>query len=153
VPFAELSILLSRVDDEFRDMGKTHFSKAHELRDVPRRDDNRAAKARQCAKISAIRSALVSAGFVTVESQSKSLGLARSTTWKVLRGDQKNSGLSASTVKRMLASTELPAAARRTIEEYVYEKLLGAYGHPSARLKLFRKQLGLPCMPCHREGR
>lgn len=129
-------------------MGKRHLSEVRELRDPPK-EVHRAAKARQCCKIAEIRSALIGAGFVTVEEQAHVLGLPRSTSWKVLRADHKNSGLSASTIKRMLASAAVPPTARTAIQEYVHEKLLGAYGHPAVRLKAFRKQLGLPCAPCN----
>ena len=111
-------------------MGRADSSLLNSSGDAPGRCNLGAAKSRQCEKIKAIRSALVAAGFLTVDSQAKVLGLSRSTTWKVLRGDQKNSGISASTVKRMLVSAALPPAARSVIQEYVHEKLLGAYGHP-----------------------
>jgi hypothetical protein len=62
----------------------------------------------------------------------------------VLQGDHKASGLSADTIKRILASPDLPPAARRIVEEYTQEKLLGAYGHSKARLKIFRILLGYP---------
>jgi hypothetical protein len=134
-------------------MGKPHCSSVNILQTFPARGSSGTAKARQCEKIRAIRSALVAAGFITVSAQAQVLGLSRSTTWKVLRADQKNTGLSASTVKRMLGSTILPQVARAAIEDYMHEKLLGAYGHAPARLKMFRKQLGLPCAPCHSESR
>lgn len=55
-----------------------------------------ALKARQAAKIREIRSALVDAGYLTVDQQAAALGLARSTAWTVLRANHKASGLSAS---------------------------------------------------------
>src|SRR6266436_6295883 len=42
-------------------------------------------KARQAAKIRELGHALVDAGFLTLDEQSKVLGLARSTTWTILR--------------------------------------------------------------------
>ena len=65
----------------------------------------------------------------------------------MLHGDHKATGLSAITIKRMLASPDLPPAARRIIEEYTQEKLLGAYGHSKAGLRHFRALLG------HRKAR
>src|SRR5437868_2594803 len=82
-------------------------------------------KARQTSKIAEIRRALVSAGFDTLTKQAAVLGLSRSSAWAVLRSHHKASGLSAMTIKRMLASPELPSAARQIIEEYIQEKLLG----------------------------
>jgi hypothetical protein len=61
----------------------------------------------------------------------------------VLHGDHKATGLSAITIKRMLASPDLPPAVR-IIEEYTQEKLLGAYGHSKAGLRHFRVLLGNP---------
>jgi hypothetical protein len=101
-------------------------------------------KARQGRKISELREALVSAGFETLRQQAAALGLSPSTAWAVMEGDQKASGLSGHTIKRILASPHLPAEARRVIEEYVCEKLLGGYGHSQSSLKLFRKRLGYP---------
>jgi hypothetical protein len=52
-------------------------------------------KARQAAKIRELGHALVDSGFMTLDDQSKALGLARSTTWTILRTSHKGSGLSA----------------------------------------------------------
>jgi hypothetical protein len=65
----------------------------------------------------------------------------------MLRGNHKASGLSADTIKRILASPDLPPAARQIVEEYIQEKLLGAYGHSQTRLKIFRIQIGYPVTP------
>jgi hypothetical protein len=101
-------------------------------------------KSRQASKIAKLREALVAAGFETLTQQAAVLGLSRSTAWVVMRGDHKASGLSAITLKRILASPNLPPEARRLIEEYICEKLLGGYGHSQSSLKLFRKRLGYP---------
>jgi hypothetical protein len=104
-------------------------------------------KARQASKIAEIREALVAAGFETITQQTAVLGLSRSTTWTVLRSRHKGSGLSASIINRILLSQELPSTARRIIDEYVQEKLLGAYGHSPVSLRQFRAQLGYPVQP------
>jgi len=52
------------------------------------------------------------------------------------------SGLSAVTIKRMLASAQLPPPARKIISEYVEQKLAGAYGHNKTQLRKFRERLG-----------
>jgi hypothetical protein len=101
-------------------------------------------KARQASKIAEIRGALVSAGFKTFSKQAAALGVSRSTAWAVLHGDHKATGLSAITIKRMLASPDLPPAARRIVEEYIQERLLGAYGHSKRGLRHFRLLLGYP---------
>jgi hypothetical protein len=46
-------------------------------------------KARQAAKIRELGHALVDGGFLTLDEQSKVLGLARSTTWTILRASHK----------------------------------------------------------------
>jgi hypothetical protein len=51
--------------------------------------------------------------------------------------------MSANTVKRMLVSTEAPREVRQIIDEYVREKLKGAYGHSPSALALFRIRAGL----------
>jgi hypothetical protein len=48
--------------------------------------------------------ALVTAGFKTLCKQAKVLGLPRSTTWTILRGNHKKSGLSATLVTQILKS-------------------------------------------------
>ena len=104
-------------------------------------------KARQASKIGEIRQALVAAGYDTITKQAVVLGLSRSSTWAVLRGTHKSSGLSASIINRVLRSQELPLAARKIIEQYVQEKLLGTYGHNDKSLRQFRMQLGYPPQP------
>ena len=98
-------------------------------------------RARQCDKLAELRVALVAIGFDTAAKQAVALGLSRSSAWKVLKGDHKHSGMSASTINRMLASPDLPPDARKIIDEYVWYKLQGAYGHPAKRLKNFRLKL------------
>ena len=51
-------------------------------------------KARQSIKIKEIKSALIESGYVTLDQQAKALGLARSTTWTIIKGSYKNSGFS-----------------------------------------------------------
>jgi hypothetical protein len=86
----------------------------------------------------------VTDGYNTATKQAAVLKLSRGTAWKILKGDHKQSGLSANTVNRMLASPDLPPEARKIIDEYVQEKLRGAYGHRAAPLKGFRLKAGLP---------
>ena len=101
-------------------------------------------KARQARKISNLREVLVAVGFETLRQQAAALGLSPSTAWAVMGGDHKTSGLSGLTIKRILASPHLPPEARRVIEEYICEKLLGGYGHSQSSLRRFRKRLGYP---------
>ena len=85
-------------------------------------------KERQRCKIRELRNALADAGFLTLNQQAEALGLSRSTTWAILTGNHKGSGLSAATINRMLASTMLPPRARKIIDEYIAEKATGVYG-------------------------
>jgi hypothetical protein len=97
-------------------------------------------KARQAAKIRELGHALVDAGFLTLDEQSKALGLARSTTWTTLRANYKGSGLSAAIIKRMLLSPQLPPLAQRKILEYTTDKLTGVYGGTrTQRLKFLER--------------
>jgi len=84
--------------------------------------------ARQAAKIRELGQSLIDAGFVTLDQQSEALGLARSTTWTIVRASHKHSGLSAAVINRMLSSPQLPPLARRNILEYATDKLAGVYG-------------------------
>ena len=87
------------------------------------------AKWRQANKIREIRAALIDAGLVALDEQAKALGLRRSTTWAILSGTHKASGLSAGIVIRMLSAPDLPLPVRRKILEYIREKSDGIYGH------------------------
>ena len=100
-------------------------------------------KARQSSKIRCLSETLIAAGFVTLDHQARVLGLPRSTAWSILRSSHKGSGLSASTINRMLSSPLLPPAVRGKIIEYVKEKAAGLYGHGGARLRRFNAQIQL----------
>ena len=119
------------------------------IRAAPRNGPRRSAasissnmKARQSAKLRELRQALMDAGFVTLSKQARVLELSRSTAWTVMSGSHKSSGLSATIIKRMLTSQQLPPSARTVLLEYVGEKNAGMYGHDQYRLRIFRTQLG-----------
>jgi len=94
-------------------------------------------KARQAAKIRQFGEALIAKGYVRLDEQARVLGLSRSTTWTILHGNHKNSGLSASVIKKMLAQPQLPAQVRKRIFEYVDEKSSGIYGHNRLQVRRF----------------
>jgi len=98
-------------------------------------------KTKQSLKIQELGPVLVAAGIITLDEQAEVLGLSRSTTWAVLQGNHKCSGLSAGVVSRMLSSPRLPSSVRRTILEYIEEKSAGSYGHSKERLSKFVAQL------------
>jgi hypothetical protein len=98
-------------------------------------------KAQQAAKIRELGYALVDSGFMTLDEQSKALGLARSTTWTILRASHKGSGLSAAIIKRMLLSPQLPPLARLKILEYATDKLGGVYGGSKPQLLKFFERM------------
>jgi hypothetical protein len=100
-------------------------------------------KSKQSAKIRELRWALVAAGFLTLDAQARALGLCRSTTWSVLKGDHKASGLSAEIVNRMLKAPHLPADAREQIYEYAAAKSVGRYGHGRKQRERFISRLKL----------
>src|SRR5262252_391583 len=87
------------------------------------------AKARQSSKIRELRIALRSAGLIGLDEQARALGLPRSTTWKILKGDHKASGLSAMVISRMLSAPRLTPVVPNKIHEYVRDKTDGFYGH------------------------
>ena len=89
-----------------------------------------AMKARQAAKVREIGEALVTAGYDNLDAQAAALGLSRSTTWTIIRGTDKSSGLSAAVLNRMLSAPVLHPHVRRKILEYVLEKSAGLYGTP-----------------------
>jgi hypothetical protein len=97
------------------------------------------AKARQAAKLAEIREALVAAGKNTTTKQAAVLGLCRATTWVVLNRD-KRVGPSASVIKRILSSPNIPPAVRRKVEEYIQERISGLYGHCVSATRAFSNQ-------------
>ena len=100
-----------------------------------------AIKCRQAEKIGEIAAALARVGYLTLDEQANVLGLARSTTWTVIKHSHKASGLSASVINRMLAAPRLPTPVREKINEYVCERLSGTYGHSQMQLRRFAWRL------------
>ena len=98
-------------------------------------------RALQAAKIREIGRALSAAGYEDIDSQAEALGLARSTTWTVLQGNHKHSGLTAAVIHQMLKSEKLPASVRRKIIEYVLEKLSGHHGHSERQILHFSRRI------------
>jgi hypothetical protein len=92
---------------------------------------------RQSAKIRELKFALVMSGISTIDEQAEVLGLCRSTAWSVLNGRKKTGGLSASTVKRILASPRSPPFVRAKILEFIEEKAAGLYGHSKSIQRKF----------------
>jgi hypothetical protein len=86
-------------------------------------------KLRQTAKLQAVREALIEAGFHTLDAQAAALGLDRGTTWTILTGKHKTSGLRPATINRILASPNLPPNVRAVVLEYAEERRAGRYGH------------------------
>ena len=97
------------------------------------------AKARQAAKLTEIREALVAAGYDTTAKQAAVLGVCRATAWVVLNRD-KRIGPSASVIKRILSSPDVPRAVRRKVEEYILERISDLYGHCVSATRAFGSQ-------------
>ena len=106
-------------------------------------------KSRQAAKIRELRQSLIDAGFVTLDQQSEALGLARSTTWTILRVGHKGTGLSVAVINRMLLSPELPPLARQKVLEYTADKLAGVYGGSRTQRRRFLSAIDKTGKTCH----
>jgi hypothetical protein len=91
--------------------------------------------------IKTICDALVAAGFETLAKQADVLNLPRSTTWNIVSGNHKKSGLSAALLARMLKSSRLPASVRAKIIEYIEAKAGGGFGDSNIRQRRFRARL------------
>ena len=98
-------------------------------------------KARQSTKIQEIGEALALGGLFSLDDQAEALGLTRSTTWTILKGNHKSNGLSAAIINRILAAPRLPPLVRAKTLEYVEEKAAGLYGHSRAQRRKFVSQL------------
>jgi hypothetical protein len=92
-------------------------------------------KEQQASKIKEIGTALVAAGFRALDEQADVLELSRTTTWTILKGNQKSSGLSVVTLNRILAARRLPPIVRDKIHEYIREKAAGLYGDSEKRIR------------------
>ena len=64
-------------------------------------------KARKAAKMREIGEALVAVGYVSLDDQATALHLSRSTTWTIIKGTHKGSGLSTAVLNRMLIAPGL----------------------------------------------
>ena len=98
-------------------------------------------KLRQSAKIREIGEALVASNLYTLDRKSEVLGLSRSTTWTLLQGNHKSSGLSVTIINRMLEAPALPSQVRLKVIEYVEEKAAGHYGHSKPVRRRFVNRL------------
>jgi hypothetical protein len=98
-------------------------------------------KARQTSNIMNLGKALAAAGVHGLDQQAQALGLCRSTAWTLLKAQHKGSGLSANVINKMLAARELPPVVRKTILEYVAEKIAGRYGDSKSQLNRFTSRL------------
>jgi hypothetical protein len=113
-------------------------------------DVNAAMLDSQGNKIRELRHALVNAGFVSLDQQAAVLGLPRSTTWFVLQGMHKCSGLHVGLIARMWRAPGLPASVRRVLTDYVTARSRGAYGHDDAKRRRFVARLTQSGFPISR---
>jgi len=107
-------------------------------------------RARQKLRIKELGDALVAAGFLALDEQASALGLSRSTTWTILNGNHKGSGLSATIINRMLVAPQLPPLVHAKILEYVEEKSAGLYGDSKMRRRKFTARLSVTHLECSR---
>src|SRR5215470_13418878 len=103
----------------------------------------RSGRARQNAKIREIGEAIAAAESGTLDEQAEALGLSRSTTWTLLKGTHKGSGLTARIIAQILSAPDLPLPVRAKIMEYLAEKTAGLYGDTERELKRFVRRLSL----------
>jgi hypothetical protein len=99
-------------------------------------------KERQATKLAEIREALVAAGYDTTAKQAAVLGVCRATAWVLLNRD-KSAGPSASVIKRILSSPNVPPKVRRKVEEYIEDKKGGLYGHCKSTTRAFSSQFDI----------
>ena len=94
----------------------------HCLGEISKRRD---AQPRYAVKIQHIADAIVAAGYLSLDSQAKALGVKRSTAWTIIKTKHKLDRLSGKTTNRMLANPELPPSARAVIQQYLAERSVG----------------------------
>ena len=83
-----------------------------------------------------ITTALVAAGYTTLDAQAKALGVHRATAWTIIKTKHKLGRLNAKTTERMLANPDLPPSVRGVVQRYLTERPLltsrGAKKHITA---------------------
>jgi hypothetical protein len=97
-------------------------------------------QSRQAAKLREIGKALEAEGIIGLDAQAAALGICRSTAWTIFTGIHKSSGLSVSTINRML-DMPLRATVRQKILEYVELKSAGHFGGSRFRLGRFSRRM------------
>lgn len=91
-------------------------------------------------KLLEIKTTMVDLG-LTGSAASKVMKIPRSTSYAIFSGKYKKGGLTASVIKRILTSQELPDKVRQKVIEYAHEKLAGTYGHHPKQTQRFKSQL------------
>ena len=86
----------------------------------------REAQLKYAVKIQHIADAIVAAGYISLDSQAKALGLKRSTAWTIIKTKHKLDRLSGKTTDRMLANLELPPPVRAVVQQYLAERSVAA---------------------------
>jgi hypothetical protein len=95
----------------------------------------------QSNKIREIGETLIAGGLTTLDAQAAALGISRSTTWTILCGKHKASGLTATVINQMLTAPQLPLPVRAILFEYIEAKIAGAYGHSPQQVRRFATRL------------
>ena len=67
--------------------------------------------------IQAIAAALMEAGYTSLDSQAKALGLHRATTWTIMRTKHKLGRLNGKTAQRILENPDTPQSVREIIQK------------------------------------
>ena len=102
-------------------------------------------KASQAAKLREIGEALVAMGYDKLDDQAAVLGLSRSTTWTIIKGTHKGSGLTAVILNRMLCAPDLHPLVHRKVLEYIQNRCDGHYGSTrNSRLRFNQRPSGGP---------
>jgi hypothetical protein len=83
-------------------------------------------------RIRSISCALFAAGFETLDKQADVLSLPRSTTWTIVHGNHKKSGLSAGLLGRMLKSPGFPHPFRPRSLNTSRPRSAEGFGHNSS---------------------
>jgi hypothetical protein len=70
-------------------------------------------------KIQDITAALISSGYVSLDEQSKRLGLPRATVWTIRTNKHKLGRLSAKTIQRVIANPDAPPLVLSAMRAYI----------------------------------
>ena len=78
---------------------------------------------RRTVPVQPLVTALLAAGYSSLDEQAKALGIHRATAWTIIKNKHKLGCLNQATVSRILANSDTPHSVRLVVEQYLNERI------------------------------